>query len=99
MVHDEFLIQWVLVLPWRQRNIRECRIGLKSEGASLFKVQIEQWDTVAKPRWVQEKLRANPNEQLAIPLSGTRDQERSRGALHSSSAVGSTAGRVFRALS
>lgn len=25
MVLDELLIQWLLVLPWRQRNIRECR--------------------------------------------------------------------------
>lgn len=24
-VLDELLIQWLLVLPWRQRNIRECR--------------------------------------------------------------------------
>jgi integrase len=64
VVHDELLIQWLLLLPWRQRNIRECRIGLKSESANLFKAEIEQWDTVAKPVWVQERLRANPHEQF-----------------------------------
>jgi integrase len=60
LLHDELVIQWLLILPWRQRNIRECRIGLKSNGANLFKAEIEQWDSVAKPKWVQEELRSNP---------------------------------------
>jgi integrase len=64
MVQDELLMEWLVALPWRQKNIRECRIGLKSEGANLFKSEIEQWETVAKPQWVQEKLRANPREQF-----------------------------------
>jgi integrase len=64
LLHDELVIQWLLILPWRQRNIRECRMGRKSDGANLFKAEIEQWDTVAKPRWVQEKLRMNPREQF-----------------------------------
>src|SRR5216683_6389456 len=33
LLHDELIIQWLLILPWRQRNIRECRIGAKSDGA------------------------------------------------------------------
>lgn len=60
LLHDELVIQWLLILPWRQRNIRECRIGRKSDGANLFRAEIEQWDTVAKPKWVQEELRSNP---------------------------------------
>ena len=50
--------------PWRQRNLRECRLGLKSEGANLFKAELAQWDTVTKPKWVQERLRVNPHEQF-----------------------------------
>ena len=64
VVHDALVMQWLVVLPWRQRNIRECRIGLKSEAVNLFKAEIEQWDTVAKPTWVAEKLRLNPREQF-----------------------------------
>jgi len=64
VVHDELLIQWLNVLPWRQRNIRECRIGLKSKGANLFKAEIEQWDNIQKPKWVEEALKTNPREQF-----------------------------------
>ena len=64
LVHDELVIQWLVFLPWRQRNIRECRIGTKDSGANLFKAPMEQWDTVRKSRWVQEKLRNNPHEEF-----------------------------------
>jgi integrase len=57
-------MKWLVMLPWRQRNIRECRIGLKSEGANLFKAEMEQWDTVDKPKWVEEKLKINPHERF-----------------------------------
>ena len=60
LLRDELVIQWLLILPWRQRNIRECRIGEKSTGANLFRAEIEQWDIVAKPKWVQAELRSNP---------------------------------------
>jgi integrase len=63
-VHDELFMTWLVMLVWRQRNIRECRIGQKSEGANLFKAEVEQWDNVKKPRWVQERLRINPREQF-----------------------------------
>jgi integrase len=63
-VHDELLMKWLTVLPWRQRNIRECRIGLKSKGANLFKAEIEQWDNIKKPKWVEEKSETNPREQF-----------------------------------
>lgn len=64
VVHDELLMTWITVLPWRQRNLRECRPGPKSEGANLFKAEIAQWDTVTKPKWVQEKQKTNPHEQF-----------------------------------
>lgn len=60
LLHDELVIQWLLILPWRQRNIRECRIGSKSDGANLFKAEIERWDSVAQPKWVEDELRSNP---------------------------------------
>ena len=63
-VHDELLMQWLVVLIWRQRNIRECRIGLKSEGANLFKAEIEHWDNIKKPKWVEERLKIKPREQF-----------------------------------
>jgi integrase len=63
-IHDELVIQWLVILPWRQRNLRECRIGMKSERSNLFNAEIEQWDSVARPKWIEEKLRVNPREKF-----------------------------------
>jgi hypothetical protein len=35
LIHDELLIKWITTLPWRQRNIRECRLGAPAE-ANIF---------------------------------------------------------------
>ena len=59
LVHDELLMQWLITLPWRQRNIRECRLG-----ANIFKADIPQSASIAKPQWVEEALRMNPHEPL-----------------------------------
>jgi hypothetical protein len=31
-MRDALLIQWLVTLPWRQRNVREMRIGRRDEG-------------------------------------------------------------------
>jgi len=64
VVHDELLMKWLVLLPWRQLNIRDCRIGQKTESANLFKAEIEQWDSVKKPKYVDQMLKTNPREQF-----------------------------------
>jgi hypothetical protein len=64
LVHDEFLMRWLVTLVWRQRNIRECRIGARPELVNLFKAPLPAFATMAKPKWVEEKLTANPHEQF-----------------------------------
>lgn len=59
LVRDELLIKWLLVLPWRQRNIRECRI--LGDNPNLFKAAIPPWVHIATPPWVDDQLRANPS--------------------------------------
>jgi hypothetical protein len=59
-VHDELIILWLITLAWRQRNIRECRIG-NSENANLFFAPLPALKHVAKPKWVEEVLRENPD--------------------------------------
>ena len=46
LVRNELLIQTLLALVWRPRNIRECRIGTRSLGANLYKAPIPE-STVA----------------------------------------------------
>ena len=59
---NELLMTWLTVLPWRQRNLRECKLANKDDGGNLFKAPISQAATVAKPRWVDDAVRKDPRE-------------------------------------
>jgi integrase len=48
-------------LPWRQRNLREAKLGARDEGANIFKEELRVFDTCAKPSWVKEKLQEDPH--------------------------------------
>jgi integrase len=52
------MIQWLLILPWRQRNLRECRIG--GANPNLFKGAIPVYSEIKKPTWVTDAETANP---------------------------------------
>jgi hypothetical protein len=56
---DELIMLWLVTLPWRQRNIRQCQLG-----HNLFKAKLSPFDTIARPLWVRERLRANPDEEF-----------------------------------
>jgi integrase len=57
LVHDQLLLSWFLNLVWRQRNVRECRIG-----HNLFKAEIPLIANMAVPAWARERIQANPHE-------------------------------------
>jgi integrase len=59
LVRDELLMTWLLLLPWRQRNLRECRIG--GPNPNLFKAPLPKSSLVARPVWVRDIEAANPN--------------------------------------
>jgi integrase len=61
---DELIFTWLLILPWRSRNLRECRVGEEDQGANLFKCELTPFFTVAKPDWVKQALRVNPHEKF-----------------------------------
>lgn len=56
---QELLMQWLVTIPWRQRNIRECRIA----GAmpNLFKAKISPFSDIQKPDWVIKQERNDPD--------------------------------------
>jgi integrase len=58
---NALLIRWLLILPWRQRNIRECRVMSFAEEGNLFKEEIPPNSTMARAPWVDEALRSNPH--------------------------------------
>lgn len=58
----EFLIRWMLILPWRQRNLRECRIG--GVNPNLWKGRAPIFSDIEKPGWVRQQEQANPNSEF-----------------------------------
>jgi len=50
MMMQQLLMMWLLILPWRQRNIRECRVS--GPEPNLFKGPICPGSELTKPAWV-----------------------------------------------
>ena len=57
-VRDELLMLWLVILPWRNRNLRECRVG--GNRPNIFKAPIDPTAPISKPQWVESALRADP---------------------------------------
>ena len=63
LAHDELLIVWLTTLPWRQRNLRECRVGAP-ESANLFFAPLPSLAHVARPQWVEDALKTDPQHSV-----------------------------------
>jgi hypothetical protein len=59
---EELLMKWLITLPWRQRNIRECRIG--GPAPNLFKGKVPLFSGIDKPAWVMREEEENPAAQF-----------------------------------
>jgi hypothetical protein len=55
---EELLMKWIITLPWRQRNIREMRIGGPSP--NVFKGRVPPFSDMDKPAWVMQEEEKNP---------------------------------------
>jgi len=56
-VRDELVILWLLTLPWRQRNIRECRVG--GRNPNLLHGPLPRMASITKPDWLLEAEEQN----------------------------------------
>jgi len=63
LAHDALSVRWLTVLPWRQRNIRECRLG-DPQTANLFVAELPTGQHVARPKWVEDALVKDPKAQF-----------------------------------
>lgn len=59
---NELLIRWLITLPWRQKNIRECRIG--GPEPNLFKAKVQPFCNIDKPEWVRQEELKNPEAEF-----------------------------------
>jgi integrase len=57
-VRDELLMSWLLILPWRQKNIRECRI--LGDNPNLAKETIAPLSQMKKSNWIVEQEKRQP---------------------------------------
>ena len=61
LVHHELLFRSFLIMVWRQRNVRECRIGSNPMRANLFKDKISSSAKINVPGWARERMKLNPD--------------------------------------
>jgi hypothetical protein len=62
LVMHELLIRWLITLAWRQRNIRECRLG--GLHPNLFKGRIPPTSDIDRPDWVRTEEEKNPKAEF-----------------------------------
>jgi len=62
LVMHELLMFWLSVLPWRQKNLRECRIG--GPVPNLYKSSIPAYGVIDMPAWIQQEQARNPAAQF-----------------------------------
>ncbi|HWR36831.1 MAG TPA: tyrosine-type recombinase/integrase [Clostridia bacterium] len=62
LVMEELMIAWLLVFPWRQRNIRECRIA--GPEPNLFKAVVEEFSEIDMPEWARQEQAENPKAEF-----------------------------------
>ena len=59
---QELLTFWLSVLPWRQQNLRECRIG--GPVPNLYKGSIPAFGVIDTPAWIRQEQARNPATQF-----------------------------------
>jgi hypothetical protein len=70
----QLAIRWILVLPWRQRNLRQMKLGLDK---NLFKAKIPSGFEIDKPNWVVDEEAKNPEAEFWMyPVHRRREQDR-----------------------
>jgi hypothetical protein len=83
LAHDELLMLWITTLPWRQQNLRQCRLGDPAT-ANLFFAPLPALIHVAKPKWVEEALASDSKKsfwQFYFREDETKVGQRVRGIL------------------
>ena len=64
MRQQELLMAMLTEMAWRQRNLREPKLGTRADGANIFEEQPDPLSTCAKPDWVVDALVKNPHERF-----------------------------------
>jgi hypothetical protein len=64
MMRDALLIQLLSTLPWRQLNLRQCKIVPFAKEGNLYKEPVPANSRMKRSLWAEGKIRANPAEPI-----------------------------------
>jgi integrase len=78
-VRNELLMKWLSRMPWRQRNLREARIGGKSP--NLFKGKLPVLAGISLPKWLQQAQKENPDIEV-WQFRFSKDETKMRNTVH-----------------
>lgn len=82
-IRNELIMLWLIILPWRQRNLRECRIS-GGPHQNLFYAPISKNSSLSRPEWLvqQEKSKADkPVWQIRFSHEETKSKNEIAGFL------------------
>lgn len=60
-LRNELLMLWLVILPWRQRNLRECRLN-GGPHKNLYKEPIPMHSSQTQPEWLQKQEKKHPGK-------------------------------------
>jgi integrase len=78
-VMEELMISWLLVLPWRQRNLREFRVA--GPNPNLFKAKVPAFSYIDMPSWARQAEADNPNAEF-WQIRFSPDETKTKVAVH-----------------
>jgi integrase len=84
MGRDALLVALLTTLAWRQKNIREAKLGRFQDEGNISMEEIPANSIMAKPQWVQDALRTNPHQkiwQFRFGAEETKGKREARGVL------------------
>jgi len=73
LFQDELIFRWYLYFPWRQRNLRECKVSGSSP--NLYKAPLAAYSCIDKPQWIvdaESQDRAASFWQISFSPDGTK---------------------------
>jgi integrase len=82
-LRDELIMLWLVILPWRQRNLRECRL----EGGphkNLYHAPISKNSSASQPAWLLEQEKKHPGKpvwQIYFSKDETKSKNEAAGFL------------------
>jgi len=78
-LRNELVVEWMITLPWRQRNLRECRIA--GDNPNLAKMRVPSLSSITKPDWLADLEKQKPEIEV-WQFRFTKDETKTHHDVH-----------------